>query len=136
MVCVEHITTSASIVSDKKDRVHFSFQWVSPIWYFLIITGLSLTALVAFSDLNKHREPQLIEIFFSMFIGRQLLMQLIFCSALLAHAMEAFAVVVLCPSEVSFSVRLAWILQTLLLGYPSLKPFLIQRSKAMRKKQK
>ena len=109
---------------DEQQQQQLPFALVSPIWYLLCVGGMLLTFFVGFAEIEEYQQPSLLRIFLSLFYGRQIIIQLIFFAAIIIHLLEASLVLILCPWYLSSTIRFAWTLQTFLIGYPSLKPFL------------
>eukprot|EP00761_Pharyngomonas_kirbyi_P013258 gb/GECH01013285.1/.p1 GENE.gb/GECH01013285.1/~~gb/GECH01013285.1/.p1 ORF type:complete len:114 (+),score=26.75 gb/GECH01013285.1/:1-342(+) len=89
------------------------FRWVTWTWWVLIMGGLALNGYVAFGP-----ETQPLPAFFLSYLPR-LLVQGIFGGAVVAHIAESMVAANKMRSN-GLAVHMGWILQTVLLGGPSL----------------
>ncbi len=133
-----HNLSSTSTTPSTTSPENFPFIFSALIWYLLLPVGVILTGVIAYSDLEALIDVKrgsffstflLSRLFLRLFVGWQFLMKLIFWAALALHVLEASIVAFLLPSGAKFFVKVAWITQTFLLGFASLKPFLVLSAK-------
>lgn len=122
----------------QQQQSPFPFLFSPLLWYILLPFGLILTGVIAFSDLKALASESkgfwsitLVRLFLGLFVNIQFMIKMIFWAAMAAHVFEALVVAFLMPNRASTVVRWAWIAQTFLLGFASLKPFMILCAKQM-----
>lgn len=113
------------------------YQIAGFIWYFLVITGMFLLYLLAFA-IHPSENADFTTIFSSLqyfsynileFVQSQIVLQVIWYLAVAAHAIEA-GVACAIAQKIGYSFFCVgfWSLQTLILGYPSLRILLAKRN--------
>jgi hypothetical protein len=130
MVRIEDVTNETAEEARRANPKPFPFLFAPLIYYILIPIGLSLNYFVAYYPIKTIKSPTMVVTFLSLFYNIQSLIALIFWIAVFLHVAEALCVFVKYPSKYTNSnTRLAWTLQTFLLGFSSLGLFLKQLTK-------
>jgi hypothetical protein len=125
--------------SDKSDVDSYNnfFRFAGIFWYCIIIFGMTTLFIFAFLIPPLALQPgdrrtaysvlQGINYYILIAFQSQFVLQVIFYLAVAAHVFEAFIALVLSLEMGCRSTYMYWTLQTLLLGYPSLRLLLIKR---------